>query len=105
MNRFAKMKKERIYTLLGTLSWFILFARSKSNIICILSTNIGKNKSSSLFGLQIGAWQKRTLYNILCFRGLCSKVVIPTGLEPISKEPESFILSIELGDHIIQVQS
>lgn len=25
-------------------------------------------------------------------------LVIPTGLEPISKEPESFILSIELGD-------
>ncbi len=36
---------------------------------------------------------------------LCRKVVIPTGLEPISKEPESFILSIELGDHIIRVQS
>lgn len=27
-----------------------------------------------------------------------SHQVIPTGLEPISKEPESFILSIELGD-------
>ena len=51
--------------------------------------------------MQIGAWQKRTLYNILCFRGLCSKVVIPTGLEPISKEPESFILSIELGDQYL----
>ena len=32
-------------------------------------------------------------------------VVIPTGLEPISKEPESFILSIELGDHVYRVQS
>lgn len=50
--------------------------------------------------MQIGAWQKRTLYNILCFRGLCSKVVIPTGLEPISKEPESFILSIKLWDPV-----
>ena len=28
-------------------------------------------------------------------------LVIPTGFEPISKEPESFILSIELGDRLI----
>ncbi len=27
-------------------------------------------------------------------------LVIPTGFEPISKEPESFILSIELGDRL-----
>ncbi len=26
--------------------------------------------------------------------------MIPTGFEPISKEPESFILSIELGDRL-----
>lgn len=44
------------------------------------------------------AWPqyRKTRYNVLCFSGLCDKVVIPTGLEPISKEPESFILSIEL---------
>ncbi len=41
---------------------------------------------------------KKSINSILFF-------VIPTGLEPISKEPESFILSIELGDHIYRVQS
>lgn len=37
------------------------------------------------------------------YLAFCS--VIPWGLEPQSKEPESFILSIELGDHIIRLQS
>ena len=35
---------------------------------------------------------RREAYNVNSLK------VIPTGFEPISKEPESFILSIELGD-------
>ena len=48
MNRFAKMKKERIYTLLGTLSIFSKLVRgyflgySVSNVIGILESEVVK---------------------------------------------------------------
>ena len=73
--------------------------------LVLFYTNVEKNENILLFWLIYWLYNKTTRYNILCFSGLFYKVVIPTGLEPISKEPESFILSIELGDHISEYKA
>jgi hypothetical protein len=51
--------------------------------------------------LQNRQHQKQTPCRYLIYKGFLLQVVVPKGLEPLSREPESLILSIELRDQKI----